>query len=268
VTDSIVVEDPEITGEAELKNDADKTEQELETPEVPDKFKGKSPLEIIEMYQHLESDYGRRANEVGHLRKLTDELLGFARVATDKRPDNRQAPKPITADDLINDPQGTITNEAKRVADERAQESEARVARLEVVLQEERFEKRHPGYKAKMEDGDFINWVGASEYRKNLAMKAYNNDFSAADELFSLHEEYEKAQKAATAGDSKAAARAAGLAKSGGSSAAGVTPKSNGDGKKTYSRTELIELRIKNPEEFDRRWETEFHPAYQEGRVR
>lgn len=268
-TDSIVVDDP---SEQIENQEAQVTaqEQQLQTePEVPEKFKGKSALEIIELYRNLESDYGRRANEIGHLRKLTDELLGFARdTSTRKKADNQEAPKPITADDLINDPQGTITATAKRVADERTALAEARIASVEASLAERAFEERHPGFKAKMEDQKFLDWVASSEYRKRLALGAYQNDFSAADELFTLHEEYERAGTAAPRQDPVASARAAGLAKSGGSSANGAVPKSGGDGKKVYSRAELINLRIKDPEEFDRRFETEFQAAYAEGRVR
>lgn len=266
MTDSIVIEDPADAGEASLQTEADKTPA-IE-PEIPEKFKGKSALDIIEMYENLQSEYGRRANEIGHLRKLSDELLGFARTARTEQPANPPATKPITADDLINDPQGTITAAARAAADERARAAEARVERLEVALSEDRFEQKHKGYKQKMESQDFLSWVGSSEYRKGLALKAYNNDFTAADELFTLHEEYERARSAETPPNPTAAAKSAGLVKSGGSSAAGVTPKSNGDGKKSYSRAELIELRLRNPEEFDRRWESEFYPAYQEGRVR
>jgi hypothetical protein len=56
------------------------------------------------------------------------------------------------------------------------------------------------------------------------------------------------------------------LAKSGGSSAAGVVPRN--DGKKTYSRAELINMRVNNPDEFDARFQSEFLPAYVEGRVK
>ena len=42
---------------------------------VPDKFAGKSPEEIIESYQNLEKELGRKAQEVGELRKLSDSFL-------------------------------------------------------------------------------------------------------------------------------------------------------------------------------------------------
>lgn len=262
--ESIVVEDP--VEQIENQDESAGTPPEAE---IPEKFKGKSPLEIIKAYENLESDYGRRANEIGHLRKLTDELLGFARDTTArKKPDNQEAPKPITADDLINDPTGTITTAARRVADEQVQASNARLARVELSMAEQAFEKRHPGYKAKMEDPKFAEWITSSEYRQRLALGAYQNDFAAADELFSLHEEYEKSAPSRAPATPNAEARAAGLAKSGGSSASGAVPKTTNDGKKVYSRAELIDLRIKNPEEFDRRYETEFQPAYAEGRVR
>jgi len=42
---------------------------------IPNKFAGKSTEEIIESYQNLEKELGRKAQEVGELRKLSDSFL-------------------------------------------------------------------------------------------------------------------------------------------------------------------------------------------------
>ena len=49
--------------------------QEQEEPELPKKFQGKSSSEIAEAYENLEKELGRKGQEIGELRKLTDSYL-------------------------------------------------------------------------------------------------------------------------------------------------------------------------------------------------
>ena len=46
--------------------------QEPEAQELPKKFQGKSSTEIAEAYENLEKELGRKGQEIGELRKLTD----------------------------------------------------------------------------------------------------------------------------------------------------------------------------------------------------
>jgi hypothetical protein len=52
------------------------TEEEAPTVDesIPEKFRGKTPAQIIEMYRALESNEGRLAQELGETRKKVDEL--------------------------------------------------------------------------------------------------------------------------------------------------------------------------------------------------
>ena len=43
--------------------------------ELPEKYRGKSALEIAKMHQEAEKLIGRQAQEVGEVRKLADELI-------------------------------------------------------------------------------------------------------------------------------------------------------------------------------------------------
>jgi hypothetical protein len=151
------------------------------------------------------------------------------------------------------------------VADERAQASEQRVAALEGQLALTRFERKFPAYENDLKDPKFLNWVGGSNLRQILATRAAQGDFTAADELFTLYNE-SRPKETADDDSNLDAARKASLAKGGGSAVAS-TSKSTG-GKKVYKREELIQMRIDNPDEFHRRFESEFLPAYQDGRVR
>ncbi len=239
-------------------------------PVIPDKFQGKTAEQLVEMYQNLESTNGRMANEIGHLRKFTDSALGFAREAV--KPANQvQAPKPqVTSEDLLANPHETVTNLAKQVADDRVLATERRTANLEAQLAVDRFARKYPDFEQTMGDTGFQEWISGSAYRQKLAgAAAQRGDFDAADELFGLYNasKAEKPKNDDSPASGIEAARKASLTKKGGSSAAGVA-KTSSDGKKIYSRHELIEMRINDEEGYNSRYLTEYLPAYKEGRVR
>ncbi len=48
---------------------------EVEEPSIPSKFANKSTEEIIDSYTNLEKELGRKAQEVGELRKLSEKAL-------------------------------------------------------------------------------------------------------------------------------------------------------------------------------------------------
>ena len=58
---------------------------EVEEPSIPSKFANKSTEEIIDSYTNLEKELGRKAQEVGELRKLSDSFLQ-AEVARKNNP--------------------------------------------------------------------------------------------------------------------------------------------------------------------------------------
>lgn len=241
--------------------EADLSGEATKAPEVPEKFRGKSAMEVVEMYRQQESELGRKNNEIGQLRRLTDEVLGLAKASRDSA--NQPTKKPIAADDLLNDPDAVITNRVRELADERAQATEARQARLEGQLALQSFERKFPTYQNDLTDPKFLTWLQKTGTRQNLAGQAANGNYFAADELFTLYNESRPAEGNGS-DPNIAAARKAGLAKGGGSAVADTT----GSGKKIYKRSDLIDMRIKNREDFDRRFETEFLPAYKEGRVK
>lgn len=238
---------------------------------VPEKYRGKSLEDIIAMHQNAESELGRKNNEVGSLRKLTDQVLGLAQNAR-FAPENRQtetARPTLTSEDLLADPTKTVTELARHEADQRAQVTEKRTANLEARLALDQFSRKYPDFEQTLQTEEFKGWLGKSSYRQKLAYSAAQNDFDAADELLGSYIESKGQAKTeeTTTTDTTAEARKASLVKRGGSSAAGVS--TSGDGKgKIYSRTELIDMRINKPDEYEARYHTEFLPAYREKRVR
>lgn len=239
--------------------------------QVPEKYRGKSLEDVIEMHRNAETELGRKNNEVGSLRKLTDQVLGLAQN-TRFTPDNRQTTsKPeLTSEDLLANPQKAVSELARAEADQRVQQTEQRQANLEARLALDTFSRKYPDFENTLQTAEFQGWLHKSDYRQKLAYKAANNDFDAADELLGLYKEAAgstQTETTRTTQDTNSAAKQAGLVKRGGSSAAGVS--ATGDAKgKIYSRAELIELRINKPEEYEARYHTEFHKAYQEKRVR
>lgn len=234
--------------------------------ELPDKFKGKSTVEIVEMYRKAESELGRSRNEVGTLRRLADELLGI-RVAKPDSAANPPARKKLTADDILADPEASVVAVAKEAADERAQSAEQRLARMEYELTLAKFEQKHPSYRETMSDQSFLDWVQKSPLRSRLAYGATQGDFAAADELFSLYQEAQGSgqQEENPAPTRNEQARRASLARPGGSSAARVVNATQG--KPMWSRDKLMEMRLNNPDEFER-LQPQILAAYAEGRVR
>lgn len=256
--------DPNVQNlESDLSGDANGNQNEL-----PAKFKGKSTAEIIQMYQSQESELGRKNNEVGHLRRLTDTVLGLHQANT-REPANQPKPEPIKTEDLLANPDKVVTERAREIAEERGAQSDARMAQLESNLALQTFERKFPKYEQDLQDPTFHAWVTKSNLRQQLAVRAARGDYNAAEELFTIYNDSKPADSSKENNEEdpnlKAADRGS-LVRGGGAAVSNTSGTENG--KKVYSRTELIDLRIKDPEQFHRRFESEFLPAYKDKRVR
>lgn len=162
--------------DAEHANDGASTEDEL-----PEKFKGKSALEIAASYGNLEEELGRQAQEVGSLRKLTDQLLELRPTDGVRQQAASQTDLPeLTADDVLNDPRSAIQS----VVSEEAGAVNTRVDNLEAQLGLDAFERRHPDFRKDQKDPVFMRFVQDSPYRQGLAQKTLAGDLGAAEELW------------------------------------------------------------------------------------
>lgn len=236
---------------------------------LPEKYRGKSAKDLAEMHMNAESELGRARNEVGTLRRLSDEFLGIRREELNQAKANQQKRDPITTDALLEKPDEVILNTVKQEVERRDAERDARTARLEADLAESRFTAKYPDAQALLVDPEFQNWVRSSTYRQKLALHASQGSYDSADELFGMFKERAGESKSESKAQPKGteAARKASLAKPGGSATSGVIPSS--DGKKVYKREELVRMRMNDPEGFERLWQTEdLETAYRERRVR
>lgn len=233
---------------------AEEIEQEPEFT-IPDKFKDKNIEDVVKSYQQLEKEAGRRANEVGELRRLTDELL---QLQLKEKQEEVTAPPELDVDLLLENP----TEAINQAVNARFKSLEDKLNQQDLDKGKAAFEAKHPNWQEKLQDPTMIDWIQSSPVRLRMFQEANANyDYETADELFTMYDAIhggvkEVAKEKATQKRTKKLQAA--KTESG---STGVT--SN----KIYSRAELLNFRLRDPEGYFAR-EEEFNLARAEGRVR
>lgn len=222
-----------------------------EEDDLPNKYKGKSLREVVEMHQAAESLVGRHSSELGELRRAVDELVKTQLESniTEEPVDFFADPQAAVADAIAKDP--TVKAAADLV--DKATRTDAQA----------QLRKKHPEMDDLLASEEFGQWVSKSALRTRLIKRAHNEfDLDAADELFSLYKEH--ARNVSNAVNADAAARTADAKRASTGGQRGGAPTR---GKPVYSRRQIINLMRDNPKEYARR-SAEFRDAYAEGRVR
>lgn len=224
-----------------------------EEDDIPDRYKGKSPKDLIRMHQEAEKLMGRHSQEVGELRRVVDDFIKQQSVV-------KEAPKEEDVD-FFTDPEKAI--DARLAKHPKLVETE----RLNSELAKERalmaLQRAHPDFSDIVQDDGFKEWVGKSKVRSELLNRADQRyDFEAADELFTLWKERQDMLKNTTAvqqADRKAQIKQA----STGSTRGSGEPQ----GKKIYRRSDIVDLMRKDPDRY-MALQPEIMAAYAEGRVK
>lgn len=240
-----------------VNDDLDQDEDKL----VPEKFRGKTKADIIEMYLNLEKVDGRKSNEIGELRHLTDQLL---QVNINDKSTEQPEPVKVTSEQLLDSPNEVLNEvvEQSSLAKKVQSLEEARVNDL-IEARHKDFIGRYPGYMETVSDAEFQSWVVSSPYRTQLFQKADARDYDAAEELLGAYNEYvdavgkEKQERAEEERQEKL--KAAQLERS-----------STGEkSKKIFRRTELAKMKITDPDSYyDPGFQQELMQAYADKRVR
>ena len=222
---------------------------------VPDKYRGKSLEDIVKMHQEAEQLIGRQAQEVGEVRKLTDELLKQQLSQKKVEP-----PQDEPEMDFFENPQRAIQNAVENHPDVKAAKQASQ--QMKQMQLQNQLQVKHPDFSDIVQDGDFVDWVKASPVRLRMYADADTNyNFETADELLSTYKQIKsnKAQGISDAGKQvrKQAMKAAGVDVGG----SGETTR------KTYRRADLIRLRMTDPERYEQLGD-EIMKAYDEGRVK
>jgi hypothetical protein len=231
-------------------------EPEVTEPELPKKFQGKSSSEIAEAYENLEKELGRKGQEIGELRKLTDSYLQ-SQLSPQSQTTTNTEPA-----DFYDNPEEAV----RQIIDNhpRFKEFSEQNKQQQADLTAQQLEKAHPDFQEVISDGGFQEWINGSKVRQRLYKEADSYDFDAANELLTNWKERQMISKTKEVNESKKTKRdvaiktGEGVSRASGESTAG---------KKIYRRADLIRLKQTDPNRYDTLAE-EIFSAYQDGRVK
>ena len=229
--------------------------------DLPEKYRGKSAIEIAKMHQEAEKLIGRQANEVHEVRSLADQLL---KQQLDSNAKVRQPIEESLEEDFFADPASAVNRQVEK----HPAVLEARQAALEMKKMKtaQQLSSKHPDFATIASDSGFQDWVKSSAIRLNLFARAdAEYDFESADELLSTYKELRQIkqqnqvqQTAAVESKAQEQAMKAATVDVGG---AGETSR------KVYRRADLIKLRMTDPDRY-MQMSDEIMAAYSEGRVK
>lgn len=241
--------------EAEPVEEAPVVEEPAAEDDLPEKYRGKSASDIARMHQELEKRLGQQSQEVGELRQHFDNYV------------RSQAPAPtpeapVEEIDFFADPAAAV---AKAIENHPSlQQAQAVASEMAKKASLEKLQARHPDMQEVLADAGFQEWVGGSEFRKQMFQDADRNyNFAAADELLSLYKERKGVAKQVEKVEKVARKQAVKDASTG-------SARSNPEGqtsRKVYRRRDIIELMNTDPKRYESLM-PEIMKAYEEGRVK
>jgi len=239
-----------------IEQPQDAEEQDTED-DIPEKYRGKSLKEVVQMHQEVEKVMSRHSSEVGELRKVVDEYIN---TQTQSAPQQSNV-EPESDIDYFTDPQAAVNRAIENHPKIREAEQYSANYKKQAALAE--LGNKHPDMQSILSDPKFADWIKASKIRTQLFVEAdqeYNAD--AADELFSLWKERKTvAQQTATV-EKQVRKQQLKAASTGNTRGSG-----EGERKKTYRRADIIKLMKTDPERYQS-LSNEIFQAYAEGRVK
>lgn len=253
--------DDTVTKETTLEDVVEPVAEKVEAKEeakpeddLPEKYKGKSVKEIVEMHQQAEKLIGKQGSEVGDLRKVVDD---FIKTQTSK--DSAKQETEVTEEDFYADPKSSVN----KVIDSHPAIKEAKEAKVAMKRNETltRLNSEHPDIPEIVQNPDFVEWIKASKVRTELFTRAeVDYDYDSAHELLSTWKEKQNI--------SKKVAETSKVDREQQLKAADVGGKGNNEpvSKKKYRRSDIIKLMQNDPDRYDAMSE-EIMAAYREGRV-
>ena len=256
-TTNVTSEDIEVAADA--MNNAEVTTEY----QVPDKFAGKTTEEIIASYQNLEKEMGRKAQEVGELRKLSDSFLQ-AEVARGTAQYNPQIESSVREEDqgadFFDDPNKAV-NQAieKHPKFQEFQQFQQQQVQSAAKVQ---LEQSHPDFGDVVKDTSFQEWVKGSPIRMQLFQAADAYNFDAANELLTIWKDRSMINKTQEVNQQQAEDRQSAL-KSATTESRSASGSTSG---KSFRRADLIRMKMEDPNKYDSLQDVIFE-AYANGRV-
>lgn len=219
--------------------EAEATGHSVETKKsdaVPSKYEGKTVDELIEMNINQEKLIGRQSQEVGTIRRMADQILDLKKSTTQIKEEPRTL---VTVADVLNDPDKAI-HEAVARSDvaKRADRAEARINQLEAQITEKDFVGKHKDFGTDVNDPDFLAWVNKNPLRQALAAETAKKNFVAAQNLWDMWDEFKELSGSQKQESTQEKPRTV-------PNTVKSAPTSGAKGKPIYSRSKLMELRMK-----------------------
>ncbi len=260
VVQDVTTPEPDTTSAGQTE--AVDVKQEPEVEELPEKYRGKSAIEIARMHQEAEKLIGRQANEVHEVRSLADQLLK-QQLESNKKVQQQPIEESLE-EDFFADPKQAVNRQVEK----HPAVIEARQAALEMKKMKtaQQLAAKHPDFGTIAQDAGFQDWVKSSAIRLQLFAKAdAEYDFESADELLSTYKEIKQIKQAQqTASAAKVETKAQEQAMKAATVDVGGAGESS---RKVYRRADLIKLRMTDPDRYDQMAD-EIMAAYAEGRVK
>jgi hypothetical protein len=229
---------------------------EPQEPEIPDKYKGKSAEELVQMHQEAEKLLGRQSSEVGELRKVVDTY-----IQTQLTEDTKEAPQQDEEVDWFTDPDKAVDRAIQNHPKIKEAEELTKQYKASTALSE--LQRKHPDMQQILQDANFAEWIKASNVRTRLFVAADQQyDHESADELFSLWKERQNIVQQTAAVEEQSRKQAVKAASTG--NASGSTESAP---KKIYRRADIINLMRNDPDRYAA-LQPEIMKAYAEKRVR
>lgn len=250
--------DERVEEETDFESQDEEQTQEPEELAVPEKYRGKSLEDLVQMHQEAEKLLGRQGTEVGELRKVVDEYI---RTQPQERTAPKQQQEPDEEIDFFVDPKTAVSRAIENHPKIREAEEYTQQYRKQNALAQ--LQAKHPDMQDILQDGKFAEWVKASKVRTRLFVEAdqeYN--YESADELFSLWKERSAVVQQTVTMEKQARKDSLKAASTGNARGTGEATK-----RKIYRRADIIKLMRDDPERYQA-LSNEIMQAYSEGRVR
>jgi len=236
--------------------------EDNENEGIPDKYKGKTVQQIVQMHQEAEKLLGRQSSEVGDLRKVVDQYIQTQLVP--QQNNNYQSSvnqEQEEETDFFSDPETAVRRAIDNHPDIRkAKEDNVRSYKSNALAQ---LQSKHPEMSNILGDPAFGEWVQSSKIRTKLFIEADQKfDYDSADELFSNWKERGNMVNQTVAAEKQNRKQAVKSASTG-----TATGSSEASSRKIYRRADIIKLMKTDPDRYQM-LSDEILQAYSEGRVK
>jgi len=266
---------PEQPEQVEDERDTPVRQPAQEPADDADGADGKSIEDLRRMYADSQRMIGEQGRELGELRRRADQFIQMQIAAAQSNRAPAQPRKPLEDSDFFAAPSEATKRQIAEHPE--LQTIRAETARAQAAVEGFRrqqakaeFERLHPDSAAIIASPEFRQWVGGSQIRQNMLLRANQNyDFAAANELFSVWKDIQAARQPAKDEANKAADARRSQAKKGAKVPTGgnARPADSAQAKPIYRRAQILKLMETDRERYEQ-LAPEIEAAYRDGRVR